>query len=168
MYIFAVYFKEWGLPYLPTGGDVWDYANRLQLIRHLILPVLTLASVSAAYCTRYMRSSMLDVITQDYIRTARSKGLLERVILFRHALKNAAIPLVTLVGLDLPALVAGAIVTETVFSWPGMGRLFWEGLNLGDYPVVMATLFLVSVAVIACQLLVDIVYALLDPRIRYA
>lgn len=167
MYIFAVYFKRWGLPYLPTGGDIWDYGNPVQWVRHLILPVICLASVSAAIAGRYLRSTMLDVINQDYVRTARAKGLNEQTILLRHVLKNASIPLVTLIGMDLPGLVAGAIVTETIFSWPGMGRAFWESINLGDYPVVMAILFLVSVVVVAAQLLVDLTYTLLDPRIRY-
>jgi peptide/nickel transport system permease protein len=167
MYIFAVYFKRWGLPYLPTGGDIWDYGDPVQWVRHLILPVICLASVSAAIAGRYLRSAMLDVINQDYVRTARAKGLNERAVLVRHVLKNASIPLVTLIGMDLPGLVAGAIVTETIFSWPGMGRAFWESINLGDYPVVMAILFLVSVVVVAAQLLVDLTYTLLDPRIRY-
>jgi peptide/nickel transport system permease protein len=167
MYLFAVYFKHWGLPYLPTGGDVWSYSDPVQLVRHLILPVVCLASVSAAIQGRYLRSAMLDVINQDYVRTARAKGLSEAKVLVRHVLKNAAIPLVTLIGLDLPGLVAGAIVTETIFSWPGMGRAFWEGIQVGDYPVVMAILLLVSLIVVLAQLLVDISYTFLDPRIRY-
>ncbi|MBN1316552.1 MAG: ABC transporter permease [Anaerolineales bacterium] len=168
IYLFAVYFRQWGLPYLPTGGDIWNPNDIKQLIRHLILPVISLAGIHAAAQARYLRSSMLDVMNSDYIRIARGKGLRERAVLLRHALKNAAIPLVTLIGLDLPRLVAGAVVTETVFSWPGMGLLFWEGIGRGDYPVVMAVLLLVSLIVIAAQLLVDISYTFLDPRIRYS
>jgi len=167
MYIFAVYFKHWGLPYLPTGGDVWNYGDPLQLLWHLVLPVVSLASVSAASQGRYLRSAMLEIINEDYVRTAEAKGLSESKVLVRHVLKNAAIPLVTLIGLQLPGLVSGAIVTETIFSWPGMGRAFWESINLGDYPVVMAILLIVSLVVVAAQLLVDISYTILDPRIRY-
>ncbi len=168
MYIFAVYFKIWGLPYLPTGGDVWDQNSAWEWVRHLALPVMSLAGVHAAITARYLRSAMLEVISQDYIRTAHAKGLTEQAVLVKHALRNAAVPLVTLIGIELPGLVAGAIVTETIFSWPGLGRLFWEGINRGDYPVVMGILFLVSVLVIGFQLLVDVAYTLIDPRIRYA
>jgi peptide/nickel transport system permease protein len=167
MYVFAVYFKQWGLPYLPTGGDVWNYNDPLQLLWHLILPVVSLASVSAASQGRYLRSAMLEIINEDYVRTAEAKGLSDSMVLVRHVLKNAAIPLVTLIGLQLPGLVSGAVVTETIFSWPGMGRAFWESINLGDYPVVMAILLMVSLVVVAAQLLVDISYVILDPRIRY-
>jgi peptide/nickel transport system permease protein len=110
---------------------------------------------------------MLAVINEDYICTARAKGLPERLILLRHALKNASLPLVTLIGLDLPFLLGGAIVTESIFSWPGMGRLFWNQVSKGDYPVVMGILLIISVAVIIFQLITDIAYTALDPRIRY-
>ncbi|HKZ70864.1 MAG TPA: ABC transporter permease, partial [Anaerolineales bacterium] len=116
--------------------------------------------------TRYLRSSMLEVLSQDYIRTARAKGLVERAVVVRHALRNAALPLVTLIGLDAPALLAGAIVTETVYSWPGMGRLFWQQAGRGDYPTVMAILLIVSTAVVFFQIVTDVAYTMIDPRIR--
>lgn len=165
MYIFAVGFKNMGLPYVPTGADIWDTGNVIEWIRHLILPVATLTAISVAGYTRYLRSSMLETMNQDYIRTARAKGLRERIVLIRHALKNAALPFVTVVGLDLPFLLGGAIVTEQVFSYPGMGRLFWEQAQFGDYPVVMGVLLIVSTAVVVFQIVTDVVYTYLDPRI---
>jgi peptide/nickel transport system permease protein len=171
--IFAVWFKDlnvrqgltW-LPYLPTGTAVWDEKNLVNWVRHLVLPVASLTIISVAGYTRYIRSSMLEVLSQDYVRTARAKGLSERVVVTRHALKNAALPFVTIIGLDIPFLLGGAIVTESVFAWPGMGRLFWEQAGRGDFPVVMGILMLVAVAVVVFQILTDIVYTMLDPRIR--
>lgn len=109
---------------------------------------------------------MLEVISQDYVRTARAKGLSERVVLWRHAFKNAIIPLVTLVMLDIPFLFSGALITEQVFAWPGMGRMYWEHANWVDYPVLMGIILLVSSLVVVCNLIADISYALIDPRIR--
>jgi len=166
MFIFAVQFKEWGLPYLPTGADIWNFSDLRELFLHLVLPVASLAIIQVAAYTRYLRSSMLEVLSQDYIRTARAKGLMQRAVVIRHALKNAALPLVTLIGLDIPFLLGGAIVTETVYSWPGMGRLFWQQAGRGDYPTVMAILLLVATAVVIFQILTDIAYTLIDPRIR--
>ena len=166
MFIFAVQFKEWGLPYLPTGADVWEFSDPLELARHLILPVASLAIIQVAAYTRYLRSSMLEILSQDYIRTARAKGLMKHTVIMRHALRNAALPLVTLIGLDIPFLLGGAIVTETVYSWPGMGRLFWQQAGRGDYPTVMAILLIVATAVVIFQLLTDIAYTWIDPRIR--
>lgn len=166
MFIFAVQFKEWSLPYLPTGADIWDFKDPRELALHLILPVASLAIIQVAAYTRYLRSSMLEVLSQDYIRTARAKGLRQRAVVIQHALKNAALPLVTLIGLDIPFLLGGAIVTETVYSWPGMGRLFWQQAGRGDYPTVMAILLLVATAVVIFQILTDIAYTLIDPRIR--
>ena len=169
MYIFAVNFKRWGLPYLPTVGMYDPAVGRTpaEVMRHMVLPVATIATISIASYSRYIRASMLDVINQDYIRTARGKGLSERWILWRHALKNGSLPLVTLIGLDLPLLLAGAVVTERIFAWPGMGRLFLDHVERADYPVLMGILMLVSVAVIVFQIITDIVYTFLDPRIRY-
>jgi len=169
MYIFAVSFKRWGLPFLPTVGMFEPAAGKTlsQVAWHLVLPVLSLALISLAGYSRFMRSSMLEVLSQDYVRTAKSKGLERRYILFVHALKNAALPIVTIIGLDLPTLLGGAIVTERIFGWPGMGRLFFDSVSDVDTPVVMAILMMVSVAVILFQLLTDIAYAWLDPRIRY-
>jgi peptide/nickel transport system permease protein len=169
MYIFAVSFKKWGLPYFPTVGMFEPAAGKTvpQVAWHLVLPVLSLALISLAGYSRFMRSSMLEVLSQDYVRTAKSKGLERRYVLFAHALKNAALPIVTIIGLDLPTLLGGAIVTERIFGWPGMGRLFFDSVSDVDTPVVMAILMMVSVAVILFQLLTDITYAWLDPRIRY-
>jgi peptide/nickel transport system permease protein len=169
VYIFSMSFQRWGLPYLPANG-LFDFRvgkTPGQVALHMILPVLSLALISLAGYSRYMRSSMLEVLQQDYIRTAKSKGLGRRYVLFTHALKNAALPIVTIIGLDLPSLLGGAIVTESIFAWPGMGRLFLDHVNRVDIPVVMAIMMLISVAVIIFQILADIAYAWLDPRIRY-
>jgi peptide/nickel transport system permease protein len=169
MYIFAVLFKRWGLPYLPTVGmfDPQIGQTTAQVLLHLILPVLSISLISFAAYSRYIRSTMLEVMNQDYIRTARSKGLPRREVVFIHALKNASLPIVTVVGLDLPLLLGGAVVTERIFAWPGMGRLFLDHVNRVDLPVVMGILMLIAIAVVVFQILTDIVYAWLDPRIRY-
>jgi peptide/nickel transport system permease protein len=169
MYIFAVNFKRWGLPYLPTVGMFDPQVGKTpgQVVLHMILPIFSMTLITAAGYSRYVRSQMLEVIGEDYIRTARAKGLPRRMVITGHALKNAALPLVTIVGLDVPLLLGGAIVTETIFAWPGMGRLFIDHISRADTPVVMGILMLISVAVIASQLFTDILYAWLDPRIRY-
>ena len=164
--IFAVQFKAWGLPYLPTGADIWDPKNPLQLARHLVLPVFCLVTITTAGYSRYLRSSILEVLGMDYVRTARAKGLSSRNVLFKHALRNAILPFVTIVGLDIPFLLGGALVTESVFAWPGMGRLFWEYAQRGDYPVVLGVLLLTSSAVVFFTIIVDMAYTLVDPRIR--
>ncbi len=169
MYIFAVLFRRWGLPYLPTVGMFDPQAGKtpLQIVWHMALPVFSLAAISLAGYSRYIRSAMLEVLSQDYIRTAKAKGLPRREVVYVHALKNAALPIVTLVGLDLPFLLAGALVTESIFAWPGMGRLFLDHLERADVTVVMGILMISAVAVIVFQILTDITYAWLDPRIRY-
>lgn len=169
VYVFAILFQRWGLPSLPANGMFDPRVGRSpsQLLLHMILPITTIAFISFAGYSRYIRSAMLEVISQDFIRTARAKGLGSRYILYVHALKNAALPIVTLIGLNLPFLLAGAVVTESIFAWPGMGRLFLDHLGRSDTPVVMGILLLTAVAVIIFQLLTDITYALLDPRIRY-
>ena len=169
MYIFAVNFKRWGLPYLPTVGmfDPQVGKTPAQIMLHMVLPIFSMSFISMAGYSRYVRSQMLEVISEDYIRTARAKGLPRRMVIFGHALKNAALPLVTIVGLDVPLLLAGAVVTEKIFAWPGMGRLFLDHVSRADTPVVMGILMLISVAVVVSQLITDIVYAWLDPRIRY-
>jgi len=166
---FAVGTRNLGLPYFPAGG-MYDLAigpTIPQILWHLVLPAVTLATVVAAGYIRYVRASMLEVIRQDYVRTARAKGVGEAAVLRRHAFKNAAIPLVTLMGLDLPRFLAGSVVVESIFAWPGMGRLFWEEAQRTDIPVVMAVLMFTSVLVVIFNLLADIAYAYLDPRIRY-
>ena len=135
-------------------------------IRHLILPAFVLGVASAAAMARYMRGSMLDVLREDYIRTARAKGLSEGRVMFKHAFKNAALPVVTIIGLSLPFLLGGAVVVEKIFSWPGMGRLMVDAIYARDYPVVLAVNFVVAVMVIIGNLLADIGYAALDPRIN--
>ena len=166
MLIFAVQFKAWGLPYLPTGADIWDKQDPVALLEHLILPVSCLVIIQTAGYARYVRTSMLEVLGLDYVRTARAKGLTSRTVLFKHALRNAALPLVTIVGLDIPYLLGGALVTETVYAWPGMGRLFWEYAQRGDFPVVLGVLLIVSSAVVVFTIITDIVYTFVDPRIR--
>lgn len=146
---------------LPGYNTVLDYAH------HLVLPLTMLTLFSAARYTRFMRSSMLEVIHQDYIRTARAKGLWEQAVLYRHAFKNAAIPLATIIALDLPMLFSGALYTETMFSWPGMGRLFLQAAERVDYAVLMAIVMINAALIIFFQLAADVVYAYLDPRIRF-
>jgi peptide/nickel transport system permease protein len=164
--IFAVQFKQMGWPYLPTGADIWDPKNLGQLVRHLILPVSALVIITTANYSRFIRSSILEVLGLDYIRTARAKGLTERAVLYKHALRNAALPVVTIIGLDIPSLFAGALVTESIFAWPGMGRLFWEYAQRGDFPVVNGVLLVLSTAVVLFTIITDIVYTFIDPRIR--
>lgn len=166
MLIFAVQFKAWGLPYLPTGADIWNAKDPLALIQHMILPVSCLVIVTTAGYARFIRTSILEVLGLDYIRTARAKGLSSRAVFFKHALRNAALPLVTIIGLDIPYLLGGALVTESVFAWPGMGRLFWEYAQRGDFPVVMGVLLIISTAVVVFTILTDIAYTFVDPRIR--
>jgi peptide/nickel transport system permease protein len=169
MYVFAVLFKQWGLPYFPTVGMFDPQVGKTpgQVIWHMALPVLSLSVIYFAGYSRYIRSTMLEVMSQDYIRTAKSKGLPRRQVVYIHALKNASLPIVTLVGLDLPFLLGGAVVTERIFAWPGMGRLFLDHLSRADVSVVMGIMMLVAVAVVVFQIITDIVYAWLDPRIRY-
>lgn len=154
-------FPSGGISSIDEGGSFWDSAW------HMVLPVAMLSLAWVSWYTRFLRGSMLEVIHQDYVRTARAKGLRERWVLGRHALINALIPLVTLVALDLPALFAGAVFTETIFSWPGMGRLFYQSALRRDYPVLMAVIMMTAVLIILCNLIADIVYGYLDPRIRF-
>ncbi|MGQ0723060.1 MAG: ABC transporter permease [Candidatus Eiseniibacteriota bacterium] len=135
--------------------------------KHLILPVFVLGIASAASVARYMRGSLLEVIRQDFIRTARAKGLPEGAVIFKHAHLNALIPIITLLGHYLPFLMSGAVVTETIFAWPGMGRLTVGAIFARDYPIVMAANLIAGVMVVAGNLLADILYAVVDPRIRY-
>ncbi len=145
------------------GGD----QSPLDLLWHLVLPASTLIVVSVAGWSRYMRSSMLEVLRQDYIRTARAKGLASSRVLYKHALRNALIPIVTLFGLSIPILLAGAAVTETVFSWPGLGYLGVQAVITRDYPTVLAFVMVGGIMVILGNLLADILYAAVDPRIKY-
>jgi peptide/nickel transport system permease protein len=168
MYIFAVNFRQWGLPYLPTVGMFDPQVGKTpgELIKHMILPVTTLAIISTAGYSRFVRSSVLEVLSQDYVRTARAKGVRAIYVVLRHALPNAALPFITLIGLDIPFLLAGAVVTERIFAWPGMGRLFIDHTERADFPVLMGILMLISIAVVIFQIITDVVYSFVDPRIR--
>jgi peptide/nickel transport system permease protein len=172
--LFSLKASQWGWPiqfpasqmtsvgyeFLSPGAKVADR------FMHLLLPAIALGIGSAAGVARYMRGSMLEVIRQDYVRTARAKGLSERVVVFKHALRNALLPIITLLGLTMPYLFGGAVLVETIFAWPGMGRLIVDAVYQRDYPLVMATSFVISVMVILGNLLADMLYAVADPRIR--
>ena len=168
--IFSVTFRNSsGGPLFPGGGMVTlgspdTVGDRLW---HLVLPLGMLTFVSLASHLRFTRSGMLDVLHQDYIRTAHAKGLRERLVVVRHGLKNAVIPLVTIIGLEIPGLFAGAVLTETIFSWPGMGRLFFNSIERGDYAVMMGILMMSASLIVLFGLITDIVYGFLDPRIRF-
>jgi peptide/nickel transport system permease protein len=156
------------LGWLPSGGmfTLGGEEDIMDLLRHLILPTVVLALVLVAQWSRYSRSSFLEVIHQDYIRTAKSKGLSAGRILFRHAFPNAVAPLIALAGIQLPWLFSGALVTETIFGWPGMGRLFVDALTMKEYPVLMGMVMITAIFVIIGNLLADVINALIDPRIR--
>jgi peptide/nickel transport system permease protein len=157
------------LGWLPTGGMFSPRNPQVQDIpSHLVLPALTLALWSIALIARLTRSSMLDVIGEDFIRTARSKGLRERTVIVRHALKNALIPIVTMVGLQFGQLLGGAIIAEAVFSWPGVGSLLLQGITSRDFPLVQGAVLYVASAFVLVSLIVDIIYAYLNPRIRFS
>jgi peptide/nickel transport system permease protein len=144
--------------------DTFDLGDRIQ---HLVLPVVVLSLLNLALYSRFMRSSMLEVMGADYMRTAAAKGLNRRAIIFKHGLKNALIPVVTIVALSLPGVLGGAIVTETIFAWPGAGRMFFAALQNSDIALMMGYLLILSVAVVFANLLADVVYAWLDPRVKY-
>ena len=157
-------------PLMPGGGMApygTDNPTIFQRFQHMVLPVIMLALFGAGTYTRYMRGQMLEVIHLDYIRTARAKGLNERKVMVRHAIKNAVTPVITVLALDLPGLFGGALFTETIFSWPGMGRLFFRSAERVDFPVIMAIVMISAVLIITFNLIADIAYAFLDPRVRY-
>jgi peptide/nickel transport system permease protein len=164
---------EGWMPHFPASGMTsidYEYLTLGEKIKdrlmHLVLPAVALGIGSAAGVARYMRGAMLEVIHQDYIRTARAKGLSERRVIFRHALRNALIPIITLLGLYLPFLLSGAVLVETIFAWPGMGRAIVDAILSRDYPMVMATSFVIAAMVVLGNLLSDVLYAVVDPRIR--
>ncbi len=134
---------------------------------HLILPAITLGAALAAILTRMVRSSVIEELSSDYVRTARAKGLSESQVLFRHAFRNALIPILTILGLQFGTLLAGAIVTETIFSWPGIGRLAVQAISARDYPLLQGCILLIAVSYVVVNLLTDMVYALVDPRVRF-
>lgn len=172
--IMLIYLFSVRLGWLPAGsmgtpgletGSVWTHLwDRL---RHLVLPVLALSSIQMATWTRFMRSSMLEVINQEFIRAARAKGLPERAIVLKHALRNAILPIITLVALAIPGIFSGAVLTETVFNWPGMGRAIYDSILANDFNVSMVSLMFISLLILVCNVLADVAYALADPRIRY-
>jgi peptide/nickel transport system permease protein len=166
--LLMIYFFSLKLDLFPTGGmqsigREFSLADRLS---HLVLPMIVLSLQNTGSVMRYTRSSMLEIIRQDYVRTARAKGLQNQVVLVRHALRNALIPVITLVGLQIPFLLSGAIITEQIFNWPGMGRLTVEAINQRDYPTIMGLNLLIAVLVVIGNLLADIFYGVVDPRIR--
>jgi peptide/nickel transport system permease protein len=150
---------------MPLLGRVEPKSLLDQTLR-MIMPVTVLVLVSVAGWSRYVRSSMLEVLRQDYVRTARSKGVRERRVIVRHAMRNALIPFITIVVFALPGAFGGAVITETVFNWPGMGRLFVDALGRNDYPVTMAILLISAVLTVLATLLSDVLYTVVDPRIR--
>ncbi|MBW1889934.1 MAG: ABC transporter permease [Deltaproteobacteria bacterium] len=165
--LFAFYipiFPSYGMKTIGYRGSL--LGSWMDILHHLVLPAVTLASVYVAVYSRIARASMLDVLGSDYIRTARSKGLSERVVVYKHALKNAMLPLITMVGLQFGQLIAGAVVVETVFSWPGIGQLVFNSILRRDYPLLLGILFFSVLMVVVCNLLTDLCYRLLDPRIK--
>jgi peptide/nickel transport system permease protein len=166
--VFALKLKAAGLPSLPVGGmtNPRGGGDLLDRIQHLVLPVLALSMAQIGSWSLLIRSSMLETLRQDFIRTADSKGLSSRTVLYLHALKNALLPLVTLIGLALPGLLAGAFFIEVIFAWPGMGRLTFEAVGRRDYTMIMATTLMFSVLTMVGNLVADVLYATLDPRIR--
>lgn len=167
--LFAVKFQQWGLPSLPTSGvrNLRVEDNILDRIRYLILPASTLSLVSLAGWTRYIRSQMLEVVRQDFVRTAEAKGLVNRVVLMRHAFRNALLPLVTLVGFTIPDLFGGALIIENIFGYPGVGQLTVKSLQSNDYSVAMACVMMLAFLTVIGNLVADILYGVMDPRVRY-
>jgi peptide/nickel transport system permease protein len=165
IYIFAL-----KLDLFPTGGThtIGAATTMGDRLWHLVLPTIVLSLQNTGVVMRYTRSGMLDVIHQDYVRTARAKGLSERVVIYGHALRNALIPVITLAGVQFPFLLGGAIITEQIFNWPGMGRLAVEAINQRDYPTIMGLNFLAAIMVIFGNLFADVMYGVVDPRIRQA
>lgn len=152
---------------MTTGSNLTGLEYALDVAKHMALPVLSMTIVGIGSLSRYFRANMLEVIKMDYIRTARAKGLKERVVIFKHALRNALLPLITLFVLELPSLFSGAIITERIFNWPGMGKILIDSINQRDYPIVLAfTMFLAVLTVIA-NILADVLYGVADPRIRH-
>lgn len=161
--VFAVQWRVLPSAGMQTIGD----GSFIDVVRHMLLPTFILAFASVAGWSRYMRASMVEVLNQDYVRTARAKGVSNRRVTYAHAFRNALIPVVTVVALDFASIISGAVITETIFAWPGVGRLFIDSMNGRDYPVLMALLMVGSFALILSNLLADLAYSVIDPRIRY-
>jgi peptide/nickel transport system permease protein len=157
-----------GEPFLPVGGmNTQGESGLLDTLWHLILPVTALSLGWIAWYSRFLRSSMMDVLHEDYVRTAKAKGAKENTVYYRHALRNAILPLVTLIALDLPSLFAGALFVETIFAWPGMGRLFWDAAKGRDYPVLLGVVMITAVLIIVANILADLAYGWLNPQVKY-
>jgi peptide/nickel transport system permease protein len=176
IFVFGLFMQDIfgvALHWLPTSGTqtlgytLDPFNSFIDQLEHIILPMLVLALSFIAGWSRYMRSSMIEVVKQDYMRTARAKGVGTASLMIRHALRNAVIPLITIVALDFGAVAGGATITEGIFAWPGMGRLFFDSLEIRDYPVLLAILLLSAFFVISFNLIADVLYAVMDPRIRY-
>ncbi|MEW6716813.1 MAG: ABC transporter permease [Chloroflexota bacterium] len=180
--LFTYQFKQWGLPFMPSGGVAMvrqapdgsllglmgaEPGSFVDRVVHIVMPAMVLSLLYMAGWSRFMRSSMLEVLRQDYVRTARAKGLTERVVIVKHALRNALIPIVTIVVFQIPGIFGGATLTETIFSYPGIGRLYYDALVANDWPVVMVLLFITAILVVIATLLGDILYTVVDPRIRF-
>ena len=157
------------LRWFPAGGmhTLGQEESLLDTLHHLALPALILSANYVASMLRYTRASMLDVINEQYVTTARAKGLSEPIVILRHALRNALIPLVTVIGFSIPNLLAGAVFTETIFAWPGMGSVFVDGVNSRDFPLVMGITLITATTVLICNVLTDIAYAFINPKIRF-
>jgi peptide/nickel transport system permease protein len=153
--------------YLVDSLLTWNIPGFIDAFKHIVLPAIALATIPMAIIARMTRSSMLDVLQEDYIRTATAKGLDERIVLFRHALKNAFLPVITIIGIQAGTLMAGAVLTETIFAWPGIGKWVYDSILARDYPIVQGGTLLIAIVFVFINLLVDISYALLDPRIHY-
>ena len=169
MYLFGVRLGWLPISGLHTlGSDSWGTLHYLwDMAKHLVMPVMVASFGSLAGLSRYMRSAMLNVISQDYITTARAKGLPERVVIYKHALRNALLPLITLLGFSIPGLIGGSVIFETIYAIPGMGQLFYQGVMSRDYPVVMGILVIGAFLTLLGNLIADLCYALADPRIRH-
>ena len=169
MGLILIYFCAIKLKLLPSGGlfDASGKKTTLMLLKHMILPTLVLSFQQIGSWMRYMRGSMLEVLQEDYITTARAKGLKRNQVYYTHALKNSLIPIITVVGMSIPSLVGGAVVTEQVFGWPGIGTLMVQAINAKDYPVIMGITVNISIAVLIANLITDLAYGLVDPRISY-
>ncbi|SHE91976.1 peptide/nickel transport system permease protein [Thermoanaerobacter uzonensis DSM 18761] len=160
------------LKWFPLGGMITTASNYtgwvhiVDVAKHMVLPVATLTLISVGGLSRYFRANMLEVIKQDYIRTARAKGLKERTVIFKHALRNALLPLITLFTLELPSLFAGAMITERIFNWPGIGKVVLEGIYIRDYPLFLGYTMLITVLTILANILADVLYGVADPRVR--
>jgi peptide/nickel transport system permease protein len=180
--VFSYQFKIWDWPFLPTGGasSVREAptgsllatlnatpGSLVDRIAHLIMPVIVLSLASLSQYSRFARGSMLEVLRQDYVRTARAKGLIERVVIYKHALRNALIPIVAIVVFDIAGIFSGATLTETIFSYPGMGRLYFDALGTNDWPIVMAFLYISAILIVIATLARDVLFTVVDPRIRF-